>query len=103
MIVIGGKSPISSAKLKGFLSIKLLDLTAADDEAERSGNNRLTYVLLAVFCFFLMLFCTKSSPLFAFNDWFDANVYFNMGKGLVNGRVPYVDFIDNKGPLLYLI
>lgn len=50
-----------------------------------------------------MLFCTKSSPLFAFNDWFDANVYFTMGKGMMNGRVPYVDLIDNKGPLLYLI
>ena len=50
-----------------------------------------------------MLFCTKSSPLFAFNDWFDANIYFTMGKGLMNGRILYVDLIDNKGPLLYLI
>lgn len=50
-----------------------------------------------------MLFCTKSSPLFAFNDWYDANVYFTMGKGLMNGYVPYIDLIDNKGPLLYLL
>ncbi|MDR1691830.1 MAG: hypothetical protein LBR72_00575, partial [Oscillospiraceae bacterium] len=60
-----------------------------------------------VLCFFtyaflLLLFCTKSSPLFPVNDWYDANVYFTMGKGLFNGFVPYVDLIDNKGPLLYL-
>lgn len=61
------------------------------------------YATLAIFSFILMLFCTKSSPLFAFNDWFDANIYFTMGKGLMNGRIPYVDLIDNKGPLLYLI
>ena len=61
------------------------------------------YAVLVVYCFAIMLFCTKSSPLFAFNDWFDANCYFTMGKGLMNGRVPYVDLIDNKGPLLFLI
>ncbi|MDD4414571.1 MAG: hypothetical protein PHR14_08545 [Oscillospiraceae bacterium] len=68
-----------------------------------SRNQWLVYAMLTIFSFTLMLFCTKSSPLFAFNDWYDANVYFTMGKGLMNGRVPYVDLIDNKGPLLYLI
>lgn len=68
-----------------------------------SRSQWLACIILTVFSFVLMLFCTKSSPLFAFNDWYDANVYFTMGKGFVNGRVPYVDLIDNKGPLLYLI
>ena len=72
---------------------------------KRGSDQRrlIIYLLFAVFSLFLMLFCTKSSPLFAFNDWFDANVYFTMGKGMMNGRVPYVDLIDNKGPLLYFI
>ena len=61
------------------------------------------YAVFTVFSFVIMMFCTKSSPLFVFNDWFDANVYFTMGKGMMNSRVPYVDLIDNKGPLLYLI
>lgn len=43
--------------------------------------------VFTVFSFVIMLFCTKSSPLFVFNDWFDANVYFTMGKGMMNGRV----------------
>ena len=66
-------------------------------------RNFIIYLLFTLFSFLLMLFCTKSSPLFTFNDWFDANVYFTMGKGMMNGRVPYVDLIDNKGPLLYFI
>ncbi len=61
------------------------------------------YLIMIAYGFVLMLFCTKSSPLFLFNDWYDANIYFTMGKGFFNGYVPYVDLIDNKGPLLYLI
>ncbi len=61
-----------------------------------------------VFCFFVysflvLLFCTKNSPLFPVNDWQDANIYYTMGKGMMNGYTPYVDLIDNKGPLLYLL
>ena len=61
------------------------------------------YAILTVYSFFIMLFCTKSSPLYVFNDWYDANGYFTMGKGLMNGRVLYVDLIDGKGPFLYFI
>ncbi len=62
-----------------------------------------TYVLLAVYVFILMLFCTKSSPIYIFNDWFDANAYMTMGKGLVRGAVLYKDLFDHKGPLLYFL
>jgi len=61
------------------------------------------FAMLALYSFVVLLFCTKSSPFFAFNDWFDANCYFTMGKGMMNGYVPYVDLIDNKGPLLFLL
>ena len=50
-----------------------------------------------------MLFCTKSSPLYPFNDWGDANIYFTMGKGMLEGKVPYRDLYDHKGPLIYAI
>ncbi len=72
-------------------------------EKEEKRNRMELFGLLTVYCFVLMLFCTKSSPLFVFNDWYDANVYYTMGKGLMNGRVPYVDLIDNKGPFLYFL
>jgi hypothetical protein len=60
-----------------------------------------------LFCFLvataLLLFASKSSPLYPFNDWVDANVLFTIGKGLVHGKVPYRDLYDLKGPLTYLI
>jgi len=60
-----------------------------------------------VFCFFLstifLLICTKSSPLYPFNDWVDANCIFTVGKGMMNGQVPYRDLYEQKGPFIYLI
>ena len=60
-----------------------------------------------IFCFILalvsLLICSESSPLYPLNDWFDANIYFTVGKGMVNGFVPYLDLFDHKGPIIYLI
>lgn len=61
------------------------------------------YACLAFFSALLMLFCTKSSPLYIMNDWPDANAYFTMGKGMANGAVPYKDLFDHKGPFLYFL
>ncbi len=53
--------------------------------------------------FLFLLFCTKSSPLYPFNDWVDANAFFTMGKGMMHGLVPYRDLFEQKGPLLYFV
>lgn len=58
---------------------------------------------LCLYSFLIMLFCTKSSPIYVLNDWYDANAYFTMGKGLMNGMIPYKDLFDHKGPFLYFI
>ena len=50
-----------------------------------------------------LAFATKSSPLFPFNDWVDANVHFTVGKGMLHGMVPYRDLFDHKGPLVYFL
>lgn len=59
------------------------------------------------YCFLLsilfLLIGTKSSPLYQFNDWVDANIFFTVGKSMVRGVVPYVELFEQKGPLLYLI
>ena len=60
-------------------------------------------IIIFVFSFLLMFFCTFSSPLYKFNGWCDINAYYTMGKGLFNGKVLYRDLFDHKGPLLYLI
>ena len=63
--------------------------------------------LLIFYCFLLsflyLLICSKSSPLYPFNDWVDANAFFTMGKGMMHGLVPYRDLFEQKGPLLYFV
>ncbi len=60
-----------------------------------------------IFCFFaaiLMLgICSKSSPLYPFNDWVDSNAFFTVGKSMWHGKVPYRDLFEHKGPLLYML
>lgn len=59
------------------------------------------FLLLAGFL--LLLFATRSSFLYPCNDWNDANSYFSMGKALFNGKMPYRDVFDQKGPYLYFL
>ncbi len=61
------------------------------------------WIFIFFYSFIVMLFCTRSSPLYVFNGWVDPNAYFTVGKGLVNGLVPYRDLFDHKGPLTYLL
>ena len=46
---------------------------------------------------------SECSFLYPFNDWVDANIFFTMGKSMMNGKVLYRDIYDHKGPLLYFI
>ncbi len=46
---------------------------------------------------------SKNSPLYLINDWYDAQAFMTMGKGLLNGLVPYKDLFEQKGPILYFI
>ncbi len=58
-----------------------------------------------LFCFLAasvpLMICSKSSPLYPFNDWPDVNMFFTMGKGMLKGRVPFVDLQEQKGPYVY--
>ena len=44
-------------------------------------------VRLAALSAVLLALCSKSSPLYAFNDWMDANIFFTMGRSMLGGRV----------------
>lgn len=60
-----------------------------------------TYFYCALTAFIVMLICTRSSPLYAFNNWDDSNSYFTVGKSIFKGLVPYRDLFDQKGMMLY--
>lgn len=57
---------------------------------------------VALSALFVTLMST-TSPLYLFHDSTDANWFFTMGKGMVNGKVLYRDLFDHKGPLLYAL
>ena len=52
---------------------------------------------------FLLFFISPDSYLYDVFHRFDSAIFFTSGKAWMNGMVPYVDFADSKGPLLWLI
>lgn len=56
----------------------------------------------AVSTLFILLFSAYTTVL---NDYygFDSAVFCVMGKGLLSGKIPYVDLFDHKGPMLYFV
>ena len=67
----------------------------------KSRENRMAAVYLVLSSFLLLMLASRSSFLYPFNDWNDANSYFSVGKALFNGKMPYRDVFDQKGMYLY--
>lgn len=51
---------------------------------------------------FLLLFSYTTSP-FRQNDGCDSVIFKTMGLAILQRKIPYVDFFDHKGPILYFI
>ena len=67
-------------------------------------RDTLSAILVGLLTAFIVItICSKSSFLYAFNLWDDANSYFTMGKCMFRGLVPYRDLFDQKGIFLYTI
>ncbi|MCR5092366.1 MAG: hypothetical protein K6B72_00070 [Lachnospiraceae bacterium] len=80
------------------------DSAAAADNGSNRRKQQARELIFSCLCsFVLLLFCTRSSPLYPMNNWDDANSYFSMGKAMMNGMVPYRDLFDQKGILLYFL
>lgn len=62
-----------------------------------------TLLLLSIYVLLLLFFCSKMSPLYPINEWSDINLYFNIGKMINAGKVPYTEAFDHKGPLIFFI
>ena len=63
--------------------------------------------ILLLWAMFLSLIfiglASKSSPLYPLNDWVDVNCFFTVGRGILDGLVPYRDLYEQKGPVLYFV
>lgn len=60
-------------------------------------------ILIIISALVPLMICSKSSPLYPFNDWPDVNIFMTVGKGMVRGEIPYVDLLDHKGPYMYAL
>ncbi|MBQ9898088.1 MAG: hypothetical protein IJM44_01370 [Ruminococcus sp.] len=58
---------------------------------------------IAAAAFITILICSKSSPLYPFNDWVDANCFLTVGRSMLHRLLPYRDLFEQKGPLLYIL
>ena len=63
--------------------------------------------IAAALCLLAAFICitigSKSSFLYAFHDANDVNWFLTMGRGIVNGKVPYKDLFEQKGILTYMM
>lgn len=55
-------------------------------------------VMLVAMCLF-----TSSSPLFAFKQGQDENIYYSIATGMANGLDLYKDMFDHKGPVFFFV
>jgi len=59
------------------------------------------YIILFIITFFIVINSTYSPVNFR-RMHIDSSVYTTIAQGITRGHLPYLDFVDNKGPLTYL-
>ena len=75
---------------------------------DREKKNRIkSKLILLLLCFLvtfsILLFRSKNSFLFEFNDWVDMNWYVSLGRSVASGKVMYRDIYEQKGPITYFV
>lgn len=62
-------------------------------------------IILITACVFVsMLFCCAyTSPLYPYYNNSDSAIFILIGKGMVEGKLCYVDLFDHKGPMLFFV
>lgn len=70
-------------------------------------NSNIKNIARYSFCLFITLlfvsiFCTVSSP-FTLDYTGDSSIFITIGRLFLEGKIPFVDFFDHKGPIIVLI
>lgn len=60
------------------------------------------WLFFLLFAILIQLFANYDSPLHTYFRKVDSSWFYMGGKAMMNGLLPYVDFADSKGPLLWL-
>lgn len=61
------------------------------------------FIFIVLSSFIILLFTSKYSMLYPFNDWLDANSFETVARSVLDGKILYKDIVEQKGPILYLI
>lgn len=69
---------------------------------ELCGNKYFVLLFLPISICFLLFYSYTTSPLFI-HEGMDSAVFKTMGLAILQGKIPYVDIFDHKGPVLYFI
>ncbi len=73
------------------------------DVTERiAGNRWFPLIFLPVAFLFVLFYSYTTSPLFV-NEGYDSCVFKSMGLAILQGKTPYADLFDHKGPVLYFL
>lgn len=70
---------------------------------EKAKNSFLIFPVLLAVALLTLLFSSECSPLYPINDWVDPNCFLTVGKGILEGKVPYRDLYEQKGPYVYFL
>lgn len=67
-------------------------------------NKIFKYFLFIILSFFLISILSKStSPFYSKTYSIDSSIFQVIGKGILNGYIPYSQLFDHKGPILFFI
>jgi hypothetical protein len=67
------------------------------------SNNAFIFIIWFFIASIYMLFVSHTTSPLYFSKGQDSSVFMMIGNEILNGKVPYVDLFENKGPLLYFI
>lgn len=92
---------------RGEYKLKTIGNVIVDEKRMLYLQNKRKHIFICLFCLLAaavpLMICSKSSPLYPFNDWPDVNMFLTMGKAMLKGRVPFVDLQEQKGPYVYAV
>ena len=66
-------------------------------------KNKKIIIFFGLMAILILLFTSKYSILYPFNDWQDSNSFLTVARSMLDGKILYKDIIEQKGPILYLI
>ena len=65
-------------------------------------NSKKCKMLYVLACILLMLICAGfTSPLYPHYTGLDSSMFLITAKGILNGKIPYIDLFDHKGPVFF--